>query len=225
MSTNLKQKYSRYKQYSTNLAKYYRLPSIQRSLSLVLSVAISALFISVAIRPALIAISELNNTIAESKTILQQLKIKTQALEQASILWEKIQPMQAEIEASFPSNGPNYQTIAEAIEVLARESGATVMSESVGEALVYSRIIDPYEGKERIVVEMPYSVRIKGSYQQTTHFLQQILFMSRVFSLESLSFEKDVSKDNLGAIVSLSLSGQFHYLANEKQLNNILNKR
>lgn len=222
MNVSLKQRYGRYKQYSTNLAKYYRVPSIQVSLSIVLSIFVSAFFILVAIRPALIAITELKQNITESEKILKQLQTKTEALQKVSKIWEQIQSMQTQIEASFPSDGPNYQTITESVEVLAKESGVIISSESLGGALTYSTIIDPYSGKKRTMIEMPFSIRVKGGYQEITNFLEQILGMSRVLGVENISFEKDIAKENLGLSISLNITGQFHYLANEEMLNNIL---
>ncbi|MFH2019443.1 MAG: type 4a pilus biogenesis protein PilO [bacterium] len=224
MNASLKQRYGRYKQYSTNLAKYYRVPSIQISLSIVLSIFVCAFFVLVAIRPALIAITELKQNITESEKTLKQLQTKTAALQKASKLWEEIELKQTQIDASFPSDGPNYQTIAEAVEVLANESGVVISSESLGSALTYSSIIDPYVGKERTMIEMPFSVRVKGGYLEITSFLEQILSMRRVLGVESISFEKDIAKENLGLSLSLNISGQFHYLANEEQLKNILDK-
>jgi len=226
MSTSTKQQIGRYRQYSVNLLKYYRVPSVQKSLSLVLSIFISAIFIMLAIRPTLVAITKLKATIAESEKTLVQLKAKTSALQKARVVWEKIKPMQPEIEASFPVSGPDYQNITKSIEILAKEGGVAITGESLGEALIYSSIIDPYAGQKRTVVEMPYSVTVLGNYPQLATFLEQIFNMSRVFGIESLSMGKDVTKTNTGVTsLSLSLGGKLYYLANEEQLSTILGKK
>lgn len=225
MITSPKQQYGRYRQYSVNLMKYYRVPSVQKSLSLVLSILVSAFFITLAIRPTLIAITKEKQTISESEKILVQLKAKTAALQKANIVWESIQPMRPQIEASFPSSGPDYQTITKSIEILAIESGVTIASEALGEALIYSSIIDPYSGKGRVVVEMPYSVKVGGTYSQLISFFDQILNMNRVFGVESLGIGEDVSKANVDSGgLSLGLSGHIYYVANQEQLSTIFGK-
>lgn len=223
MNTSVKQNFGRYQQYSVNLVKYYRIPSVQKSLYVVLSLFISAVFIIFAIRPTLIAIAKLKQTIAESETTLTQLKAKTVAVKKASEVWKRLKPMQPKIEASFPVNGPDYQNITESLEVLAKEEGITIVSESIGEALIYSRIIDPYTGKNRTVIEMPLSLTIVGSYQQLLAFLDQILNMSRIYGIENLSISKEASKANVNATGLLfSLSGKIYYLANEEQLSTVV---
>lgn len=222
MNTSTKQQYGRYRQYSVNLMKYYRVPAVQKSLSLVLSIFISAFFVTLAIRPTLIAITKEKQTISESEKILVQLRAKTAALQKASIVWESIQPMRPQIEASFPSSGPDYPAITKSIEILAIESAVTISGESLGEALIYSSIIDPYSGKKRVVVEMPYSVKAEGNYLQLMSFLDQILNMNRVFKIESLGIGEDVTKANIDSSgLSLSLSGHIYYVANQEQLSTI----
>lgn len=224
MNPGAQESYSRYKKYATDLRRYYRMPTVQVSLSLVLSLFITAFFVLLAIRPTLVTIAKLNKTIEESEKTLKQMETKAAALEKIAVTWEEIKPVTKFIDNSIPVSGPGYQSLTKAMEILAIESGVTISSETVGEALTYSKIVDPYSGNKRTVVKMPFTIKVAGDYPSTSKFLAAITSMDRMISIDSIGFAKDakLGKDSPG--VTFTLTGNVSYLADEKQVAKIISK-
>ncbi len=225
MSPDNKESYSRYKKYTTDLRRYYRLPAVQTSLSVVLSLFVVAFFILVAIRPTLITIAKLNKTIEESQKTLDQLTKKAAALNQITKIWEEISPLEKYIESSIPSDGPHYQSLTRAMELLAGENGVKLTTLMVGDALTYSKLIDPYTGIKRTVVEMPFSLRVSGGYPEISRFLTGLTQIDRLIAIESIAFSKDAKTGENELSISISLTGTVSYLADETLLNNILGEK
>ena len=224
MNPGRQESYSRYKKYATDLRRYYRMPTVQVSLSLVLSLFITAFFVLLAIRPTLVTIAKLNKTIEESEKTLKQMETKADALEKIAVTWEEIKPITKFIDNSIPVSGPGYQSLTKAMELLAIESGVTISSETVGEALTYSKIVDPYSGNKRTVVKMPFTIKVAGDYPSTSKFLAAITSMDRMISIDSIGFAKDakLGKDSPG--VTFTLAGNVSYLADPAQVAKIISK-
>lgn len=224
MSTSPQQSYNRYKKYSTDLRHYFRLPAVQTSLTVVLSLFITAFFILVALRPTFVTITKLNKNIEESEKVLKQLQTKAMSLQKVAQLWEQALPLTKYLESSIPSKGPEYKLLVQTMEQLAVETGVVLVSETVGESLTFSKIADPYSGNNRSVIGMPFIIRVSGSYAQIAEFLEQLTTIDRLISIESMSLAKDAELEGGRIGVSLSLSGKTHYLADEGQLATILGK-
>lgn len=218
MSATQQENYARYKKYSTDLKRYYRMPAIQTSLSVVLSIFIISFFIFVALRPTFVTITGLKQTIAESQTTLKKLQTKSASLQRISATWDTILPLQKFVDNSIPADGPRYQAFTKAVEILAVENNVNVASETLGDALTYSKIVDPYSGMNRTVVSLPVSLRVTGEYPQVSAFLTALTSIDRLMSFESISFTKDVKLASGETGLSFLVSGKIHYLANESQL-------
>jgi len=222
MSSTTQSNSLRYKNYATQLRKYYRMPAVQTSLSVVLSIFIVAFFILVALRPTIVTITELNRTIDESETTLKKLETKAKALQQISNTWEKILPLQQFLENTIPSDGPRYKEFVKSLEIIAYETGVTLSTETLGPALTYSSIIDPYSGMMRDVIEMPVSIRVAGGFLQVKNFFDRLAASDRLVSVESLSFSREVIGSGEGPSISFSISGNIQYLANKKLLTPLI---
>lgn len=212
---------ARAKKYSLDLARYYRNASTQVSLSLVLSLFIVAFFILVALKPTFVTIAELTTEIEDTEQTLAALKTKSISLQQASVTWESIQDQLPYVETSIPHESPQYQQITKSMEVLAREAGVEVTSLNLGDALLYSQIIDIYTGREQKVVEMDMAVRVKGNFAQTLAFLEALLEVDRLVKIDSVTMTKEV-EGGQDVQIGMSITGAVSYLADEQLLNKSL---
>lgn len=220
--TTQQESYNRYKKYSTDLRRYYRLPAVQASLSVVLSLFISAFFILLAIRPTLITITTLNSKIEESEKTLDQLEVKANALTSVAKTWSTVEPLLPFIDNAIPTDGPRYQSLTKSMEILASETGVILGSENIGDALVYSKVADPYTGTKRSVITTPFTIRVSGSYPSIREFFTKLTTMDRLVIIEGITFTKDAKAAQEQPGVTFTVSGSVTYLADESKLVKIL---
>lgn len=205
--------------YSQDLRRYYRMPAVQVSLTLVLSLFVMAIFIVFALRPTIVTIVILKKTIAESEKIRQQLSVKMTNLQKASVQFELLKPILPMLNSTIPNNGAEYLPLTTAIEILARQTGTQLESESLGPTLLFSRIISPFiPSKDQSVVELPFTARVIGSYPNISAFLTKLLSMERIIIIESVTITRETGSKEENTNVALNISGSAYYLADKIQL-------
>lgn len=205
--------------YSQDLRRYYRMPAVQVSLTLVLSLFVMAIFIVFALRPTIVTIVTLKKTIAESEKIRQQLSVKMTNLQKASVQFELLKPILPMLNTTIPNNGAEYLPLTTAIEILARQTGTQLESESLGPTLLFSRIISPFiPSKDQSVVELPFTARVIGSYPNISTFLAKLLSMERIIIIESVTITREIGSKEENTNVALNISGSAYYLADKVQL-------
>lgn len=214
------------RRYSFDLKHYYRLPATQVSLTLVMSLIIVAIFAVFALRPTLVTIVTLRKTILESRKTLQQLQSKTTNVQRAAELLETIKPSLPRINSGITHEGADYRSITAQIEIITRQAGVQLQSESLGAALLYSRVIAPYNpSKSQGVVALPITLRVSGSYTKIVDFLRALTGMERVMGIDSLVVTKEAGNREGGVTVSLNVSGYVYYLADEGLITPILKEK
>ena len=212
--------------YKQGLRRYYRLPAVQVSLTLVMSLFGVAIFVIFALKPTIVAIATLRKTITESEASLKKLEAKVIGLQKASKQLDELKPFLPAIDASIPNKGAVYSPLTTSVEILANQTGVKIESESLGPTLLFSRILSPFApSKDQSVIALPFSVRVTGSYQGVTEFLTQLLSMERIIMIESMSIAKEAAGKNVGGVVSLNISGSAYYLANESQLKTAISEK
>lgn len=205
--------------YTRDLRKYYRLPSVQVSLTLVLSLFVIAIFISFALRPTIVSIVTLQKTITESKKIQLQLDKKVKNLQLAATQLETVKQFLPNIDTSIPNQGAMYAPLTVAVENLASQNGTTLDSETFGSTLLFSRIISPFTpNKNQSVIVLPFSIRVTGSYQNIFTFLTKLLSMERIVMVDSIGITKEAATKESELKVALNVSGSAYYLADKDQL-------
>ena len=214
---------SRYKHYALDIKRYYRIPAVQKSLSLVLSLFITAFFIIAAIRPTFITIASLQKSIVESEKVLTQLNTKVRSLEQAQRLWEENMGKIAYVDSSIPTTKADYDSYIKTIEIIALESQVFLEGTNLGDALLYSSIFDPYTGTEREGITLPVTISVSGTYPQIIQFYKSLTSLDRLLDPLSvtLATEGKQGKEQQGQI-SMSLSGNIQYMASKSLLEKAL---
>ena len=211
------------RRYSQDLRRYYRMPAVQVSLTLVLSVFLMSIFVVFALRPTILSIVNLKKTISESKKVLQQLETKVNFLQKASNQLETLRPVIPNINNSIPNNGAMYSPITLAIDELAYQVGVIVESESLGPTLLYSRILSPFTpNKNQKVVELSFNLRVSGGYSEVADFLNLMMKMERIVLVDNVTIAKQAGAKNSTASVTMNVSGLAFYLADATQLDKAL---
>lgn len=206
----------KYRHYLTDFRRYYQQPLVQVSLTTVLSMVLVVIFILAAIKPTLTTIAELKKKIETAEQTLAKLKSKEKAVQQAAYVYERIVDKIGYVEKSVPTTGPEYERFVKSAEILALRNNLVLTSETLGGAVLYSEVYDPYTGLSRKVVTMPVSIKVSGEYQKISQFLKELASIDRVFEFDNLSYTKEaVSRNTTNKNVSLSISGKIAYIADE----------
>lgn len=205
--------------YSQDLRRYYRMPSVQASLTLVLSLFVMAFFIVFALRPTILSIVTLKKNIVESQNTLKTLDTKVASLQKASNELDKIKPFLPTLNKEIPNEGAKYSPLAVAVEGLASLSSVQLESESLGSTLLFSRVLSPFiPNKSQNIVMLPFTVRVVGSYPNVYGFLTKLVSLERVIAIESVTISREASSKNNSGQVALNITGSAYYLADEALL-------
>lgn len=209
--------------YLQDLRRYYRMPVMQTSMTLVLSLFVMALFIVFALRPTLVSIVTLKKTITESKDTLKKLDIKVDNLQKAATQLDSIKPFLTTLNYNIPNDGAKYSPLTISIESLANQNGVKLDGETLGPTLLFSRILTPFnQSKNQTVVTLPFTVRVTGAYPNVSMFLTKLLSMERLLIIDSVTITKEVEAKTSMASVALNISGSAYYLADDVQLQKSL---
>lgn len=213
--------------YTRDLKRYYQVPAVQSSLTVVLSIFVVAIFISMALRPTLLSIASLKTTIADANKTSQALKAKVKNLQLASSQLELLKPVLPMLNANMPSKGVKYGELVNAIEAIAIQSGATLDTESLGASLLFSRIASPFDDdRNHAAVSLKYSLSVTGTYPQLNLFLNDFLSMERLVMVDTVSIAPMGSSRNANkkseSGLKMDITGSVFYIADEEQIANIL---
>lgn len=207
--------------YTQDLRRYYRMPAVSTSLTVVLSLFVVAFFVGFALRPTVISIATLKKDIVDSEKTLKTLETKVVNLEKASLELEAIKPFLPTLNKEVPNNGAQLSPLVSTVEVLALQTGVQLESESIGSTLLFSRILSPFiPNRTQNIIALPFTARVIGNYVNVYNFLTRIASLERIIFIESVTIAREAnSKNTSTGQVSLSVSGNAYYLADEVLLN------
>lgn len=210
--------------YQINLMKYYRNTSVQISMGIVLSLFISAIFITFAIKPTLITITKLNKEITKSIETSSILRQKIINLDKAAKIVEELKGDFPLLERAIPNGNEVYTRLSNDIELISQASNVSLISFNVGEAVLYTKINDLYEiNRNQVVMEMPITIKVFGQYPRTFQFLKQVLSIKRLIGIDSINFSREGnSKLATGINTTLAISGHVYYLGDKTIIEKIL---
>lgn len=216
--------------YTRDLKRYYQIPAVQSSLTVVLSIFVIAIFISLALRPTLISITNLRGTITDANKTSQILKAKVKTLQTASSQLELIKPLLPKLSENIPSKGVMYGDLVNTIEALAAQSGVMLDTESLGASLLFSRLDSPFhDDKNHEVVSLKYNISTTGTYSQLDLFLKTFLQMERLAMVDSINITPiGVGKNNANKSATglkLDIVGSVFYIADQEMITSILGEK
>src|SRR3990167_3413112 len=102
MAINYRTEYQRYRQYYSNLRRFYQKPTVKVSFFVLLSFATVTFFTALAIRPTITTIGTLIRDIEDKRSVDTQLEAKLQALDQAQSLVASIETQEDLLKAALP---------------------------------------------------------------------------------------------------------------------------
>ncbi len=210
-----------------DLARYYRQPSVQVSIGVVLAMLITTFFIVFAIRPTFGTIVKLQKNIKDSRSVLKELEQKVLDLGKAASLLEKIKPQLSILETSIPSKGIGYDELSYNLEALAQSTSVTIDSFTIGKSPIQSRLAPIYElDIKQEVVATPITVRISGSYPNILQFLTKLAHAIRLSGLDNITVMRDGKnvKNSGQEELSMTITGQVYYLVDDTALQKIFPK-
>lgn len=209
------------RRYSIDLRRYYRIPSVQVSLGIVLSLFIITFFVAFAIRPTFATIARLHKEIEESKKVMSELETKVKSLNKANDLLTKITPLLEKVDASIPEDEAGTQNLTAVIELMAKQAGVSVETTTIGESLLYSKTIDPFNpDKKKEVVELPFTVKVTGSFESCMQMLQNVVRVARIASVDNVTVSKEGAKKQASNLtIAMTINGKAYYLANKGMLD------
>ncbi|MEI8232141.1 MAG: type 4a pilus biogenesis protein PilO [bacterium] len=207
------------RKYNLDLRRYYRIPAVQTSLTLVLSLFVMTIFLVFALRPTIVSIVTLKKTIIESESKLEKLDAKVLNLQKAATQLESVKSFLPTLNTNIPNGGAMYSPLSSTIEALSIQNQTQLDSESLGPTLLFSRLLSPFvPNKNQSVVLLPFNIRIVGDYNNVNTFLTKLLSMERIITIDTISIEKEVDSKNEATNVALNISGNAYYLADEALL-------
>lgn len=206
--------------YTQDLQRYYRLPAVQASLTLVLSLFVVAFFVAFALRPTIVSIVTLKKNIVESEKTLKTLETKVINLQKASKELDNIKPFLPTLNKEIPNAGAKYSPLISAVEGLAAQTGVKLDSESLGSTLLFSRLLTPFApNRSQSIVMTPFTVRVVGNYVNAYSFLTKLTALERVIMVETVTISREAnSKNSSSALVALNITGNAFYLADDALL-------
>jgi Tfp pilus assembly protein PilO len=213
--------------YSRDLKKYYQIPAVQSSLTVVLSLFVIAIFIAFALRPTLVSITNLKNTIEDANKTSKLLKVKVKNLQIAASQLETIKPLLPNLTTNIPTSSVMYGELVNTIEAISNNSGTVLDTQNLGASLLFSKIASPFDlDRNHEVITLKYGVSVTGSYPQLQQFLTTFLSMERLAMIDSVTISPIATSrsgnSKSSTSLKMDLSGGVFYIADQAQLTSIL---
>ncbi len=207
MAFNYRTEYQRYRQYYTNLKKFYQQPVAKVSFFVLLSFFTVAFFSVAAIRPTVITISQLIRDIEDKRKINEALGNKIQALDgvQAAILGVKNDlPL---IFEALPEDAALGRLMQE-LEYSAQQTEVILVAVQFQPV----KIPDPALLRSGQAQAVSFSVSVGGSWENVNKFLEKLSRIGRVLAfkqMEILSGATVYRKQNITILANVDGEAYF----------------
>lgn len=217
MAFNYKIDADRYKKYYQSLEPLLLSPKKRQYTTVIFSFLAISLFGWYAIRPTIQTILYLRRELKDKTKVNQQMEEKISALIEAQAIYQTVETDLPLLTQALPNN-PNIILLVSALRTLANDSGASISGMQAadipilaGEAIVSTEsatttdnpgepVKPPVASGKNKTVEIPVSVTLSGSYPTIKIFLDGLVNLRRIVSIESIVFSADTQdkKQSLG---------------------------
>jgi len=182
-----------YRKYYRSLEPILGKPKTKRYSTVIFFLLTIALFGWYAIRPTIKTILYLQREIVDKKTVNTQMDDKINALIEAQAILENIQPQAAVIAGTVPKN-PQAVDIARQLKNLAQTTQASLSAIQIASVPILvdapSSTLPSYVVKHTAI---PITVSIDGPYTVLASFMNGLLAMQRIVTIDSISFSPNKS--------------------------------
>lgn len=170
-------------------------PKMRASTTAVFSFLAISLFAWYAIRPTAQTIIHLQREIADKTVLNERMENKITALIEAQATYEQIEDRIPLIRQALPGN-PDAIILARQLRNLANVSGASISAIQIPSLPLLGQEATPGAklAQPKPLQDFPVSVVLIGRYAALKSFLDGLLTMRRIASIDTISFKMGVSK-------------------------------
>lgn len=193
------------------LNKLYQKPIARVSTALLLTLFTIIFFAAAAIRPTLATIAELIKKIDDQEKVKTKLDQKAAALATAQIEYSLVQNDVFLIELAIPSS--------HSLDLLLKqiESTASIIQIPINSIQADSVSLKTKKApRSNELIPIPLSINIVASYEQLSSFLDLISNMSRIVTVETITFSQNETQTQESQI-GLTLQMNAYFLPSELQ--------
>ncbi len=187
-------------------------PKMRASTTAVFSFLAISLFAWYAIRPTAQTIIHLRREIADKTALNEQMENKITALIEAQATFQEIEDRLPVIRQALPNN-PDAIILARQLSNLAAYSGASISAIQIPSLPVLGREATPGAklAQTKPLEDFPVSVILTGPYASLKSFMDGLLKMRRIASVDTISLKLGLSKLVLLDELQLSLKLTSYY--------------
>lgn len=204
MPFNYKTEIDRYRRYYQNISEVAHRPQPQAYTTAIFSFLAVSLFGWYAIRPTIQTILFLQREITDNKTVSQQMDDKIGKLIEAQVTYQEIQGNLSLLTQALPENSDAVSVVAQ-LKALGSASQASISAITVSSVPLTAGVATPSGIKtqpaagsaklaflpSRKVSDVPITVVSHGTFGSIESFLNGIISMRRIVTVEGISLVPD----------------------------------
>lgn len=237
MLFNYKTELARYRRYYQPIENIAQQPKIHIYTAAIFSFLAISLFGWYAIRPTLQTILFLQKEIADDKIVNQKMEEKITSLIQAQATFQSMQQALPLLYEALPQD-PSVVNVLGQLRNLAQTTQASLSAVTIASAPVVPKILEPTKSEKtpplatksplsttkigtlvsRKIVDVPTSITLSGPYPSIDAFLNGLISMRRIMTVDSVSIKTDsdaTARSNYGEnALQLVLKLNVHYVTN-----------
>lgn len=187
-------------------------PKMRASTTAIFSFLAISLFAWYAIRPTAQTIIHLRREIADKTAINKQMEDKITALVEAQEKYENIHDRLPVIKQALPNN-PDAIILARQLRNLATTTGASISAIQIPSLPILGQEATPGAklAPAKPLESFPISVTLTGQYPSLKLFMDGLLSLRRITSIDLISFKLGANKILFGEDLQLSLKLTSYY--------------
>lgn len=203
---------NQFHRYYQKLQPMMKKPKMRASTTAVFSFLAISLFAWYAIRPTAQTIIYLRREIQDKTILNEQMENKITALIEAQEKYESIENRLPVLKQALPGN-PDAIILARQLRNLASISGASISAIQIPSLPILGQEATPgaKQVQSKALENFPINITLSGPYSALKLFIDGLLTLRRITSIESISFKPGASKTLIGEDLQLSLKLTSYY--------------
>lgn len=201
-----------FRRYAQKIEPLLKKPQNRVYTTTILSFLVVSLFLWYAIRPTMQTIFSLRREIADNIAVSKQMEEKISALVQAQATYQSITTKLPLLSQALPKD-PNPVPLLLSLNNLAEITQATISSIQLPRTeLVSPQATLSGEEQDRPLASFFITLTVDGTFEQVTSFLNGVIELRRIVSVESISLSPIITEIQEAPLVRLVTKIQAHYL-------------
>lgn len=200
MPFNYKTELSRYKKYYQTLEHVAGQPKSHMYTTAIFSFLVVSLFGWYAIRPTIQTILFLRRQIADDQIVNQKMEDKITAMIQAQSSYQTVQAQLPLLTQALPDN-PEAIDVVSSLRNLSQIAQASISSLSVSQSPLVATTQTATTSavsslsKKAKIASVPISLSLSGSFPSINTFLNGVLSMRRILTIQSMNIKQDMESN------------------------------